>query len=99
MSVAKKDILQKRADGMMSLMVRYAKRVHDLNSWLLPYVYNMEYRKENEIEIYTKEFICHTDVHAFAVMIFEAQMLPVKITIVGCRLASLELEFKKMIEQ
>jgi len=71
---------------MVRLLDRYKNVVLLTNTWILPYAWRISYLildlpqdlRSREVE---EEFFCNTNNIAFACMIFEAQKLPLKITI------------------
>lgn len=72
-----------RQKQMLRLMERYALLVRDPNSWILPHCFYIGYLDlaDPNLQLQYQDFFCNTNNIVFAAMIFEAQMLPVKITI------------------
>jgi len=76
-------VIQNRQTQLLRLMKRYSALVHVPNALVLPYSWNFGYvdTADPTNELQYREFFAHTNNAVFAAMIFEAQMLPVKICI------------------
>jgi hypothetical protein len=72
-----------RQKHMMRLVQRYASLIHMPGLFSLPFVYDVRYYDADTREEGIKEFVCYTNNLAFAIMIFEAQMLPKQIAILS----------------
>ena len=67
--------IEDRKKQMMRLMDRYSLLINDDSQWVLPYVWNIRYRKQQSHASWTHEFICYTNDIAFAAMLFTAYQL------------------------
>ena len=90
-------VLGKREKNMYRLMSRYVQRITEPNSWVLPYVWDVYYLQLPGEERLKADFICYTNNAAFAAMLFEAQILPLKVQIVRIEIAGLEENFHKIV--
>ncbi len=75
------DLEESRQKQMLRLMERYSKRIIEPNAWILPYAWKVKYVDVHMLELIETEFFCNTNNLVFAAMIFEAQMLPLQISI------------------
>lgn len=87
----------RRQKQMLLLMQRYATTVYDPLQFILPYIWNFYYRTMDSDDTNCDEFICHTNIAAFACMLFEAQKLPVTIIITGMAIVGMEPDFLKIV--
>lgn len=86
-----------RQKQMLRLMQRYVAQIWIPNTWILPYVWTMYYT-DHKNELQREEFVCPTNNIVFACMIFEAQKLPVTISVIDATLSGYEEQFSKMLQ-
>ncbi len=90
-----KTLEQDRQKQMHRLIARYATMINVPGTWILPYSWNIGYVDlADPAELHYTEYFCNTNNLIFAAMIFEADMLPMKIQIASMDFNSLVLHPK-----